>query len=551
MWQFQQSVIDQLNARQYWHQAIITPVGGTAFTVDESRIWQGGFEIDRAISGQSKFEVGSCVVGELKLELDNHDGAYDSIVFNGAEVIARIQTYNFDQNGDPVPDATFVMGYFYVVEVDTNGNRVGLTCYDAMFKFDIPLTEVSGVPFAMTYWQLLSGMCTEAGVATTVTQISMQNMRYAISGISTYMLAIPQDYKDMSCRDALANMCASIGAYAYINEAGQLVIEQFDDVWLKETSTSHAYYETNYAPYFHDFTTENMTKFNRNEENITISGATVIDDYNNEYSAGTAGYVIELDKNWCIWTTGTGTVSQAYANGLNTMLGGVTFRPFKATHIPDLSMQLGDRVLITDARGHLYKSIVLHMKYTAWEMQETECVAESVAIVNGARYTSTAQAIGRLTAELLPYEDTYSLNVTNTQAAIDAVYTIADNAASAASALISNPSYTNGGTVATTTGTWKAVQSVELSAGIWIAEYGMSFANNANGYRAVTFNTSSSSASITRNALTAAAVSGEATVIQGSVTLLLTVTTTHYLWAYQNSGSSLNTYPFIRVTKLK
>ena len=82
-------------------------------------------------------------------------------------------------------------------------------------------------------------------------------------------------------------------------------------------------------------------------------------------------------------------------------------------------MQLGDRVLITDARGHLYKSIVLHMKYKAWEMQETECAAESAAIVNGARYTSTAQAIGRLTAELLPYDDTNTLlNVTNTQAAI-------------------------------------------------------------------------------------------------------------------------------------
>ena len=423
MWQFQQSVIDQLNARQYWHQAVITPVGGTAFTVDESRIWQGSFEIDRAISGQSKFEVGSCVVGELKLELDNHDGAYDSIVFNGAEVVARIQTYNFDQNGDPVPDATFVMGHFYVVEVDTNGNRVALTCYDAMFKFDIPLTEVSGVPFAMTYWQLLSGMCTEAGVTTTVTQTSMQNMRYAISGISSYMLAIPQGYTEMSCRDALADMCASIGAYAYINEAGQLVIEQFDDAWLKETSTSHTYYENNYAPYFHDFTPANMTKFNRDEENVTISGATVIDGRDREFSAGTAGYVIELDKNWCIWTTDTGTVSQAYANGLNTMLGGATFRPFKASHIPDLSMQLGDRVLITDARGHLYKSIVLHMKYKAWEMQETECAAESAAIVNGARYTSTAQAIGRLTAELLPYDDTNTLlNVTNTQAAIEAVY---------------------------------------------------------------------------------------------------------------------------------
>ena len=521
----------------------------TTMRIDEDKIWDDGFEIDRSVSGQNTFELGACVVGQFKLTLNNAYGDFDNVSFYGAVAEPCVEFYG-------IPDwkiyGTWSFGLFNVDEIDSNNTFVKLTCLDDMVKFDIPLTSVSGVPYAMTYWQLLSGMCTEAGVATTVTQISMQNMRYAISGISSYMLAIPQGYTEMSCRDALVAMCASLGAYAYIDEAGKLSIKQFDDTWLKATSTSRDYYEANYPSQYHDFTPANMTKFNRDDGNITISGVTVIDDYDKEFSAGTAGYVIELDKNWCIWTTNTGTVSQSYANGLYAMLGVANVRPFKATHLADMTIEVGDNVLIEDEFGGLYKSVILRTAFKARGQQESECVAEPGAVANAARYTESAKAVAKMTAALLPYSDgNTQLGATNTQAAIEAVNTKANNAASAASALIGDPSYTSGGTVAAVSGAWKAVQSVELSAGIWIAEYGMSFASNANGYRAITFNTSSSSASITRNALTAAAVSGEATVIQGSVTLLLTEATTHYLWAYQNSGGSLNTYPFIRVTKLK
>lgn len=549
MWQFPQAVIDLLNARQYRHKVDITPVGGTQFTVGEDRIWQGGFEIDRACSGRSAFELGSCVIGQLKLELDNHDGAYDAVTFMGASVTARIETFTFDIDGNPVLFSSYTMGLFDVVEVDTNGNRVELTCYDAMYKFDSPLADALPDTLGYTYWELLSTICSAVGVATVVTQNSMQTMRYKISGIqSGYRMPIPQEYTEMSCRNAIADMCASLGAYAYINEAGQLDIKQFDDTtWMQETSTSHAYYEANYAD-FHDFTPENMTKFNRDEDNVTISGVTVIDYFSgNEYSAGTAGYVITLDKNWCIWGDETIPVptQQKYANGLYTMLGGATFRAFKCSHFPELSMQLGDRILLTDERGRLYKSIVLHMKYKAWGLQETECSAEPSSIVNSARYTNTAQAIGKLTASLLPYDDTTTqFGEAYTQGAIEAVNTKVNG-------LITGYEEQSGSAVSLANNTWTSVQTINVTAGIWLINFGVSFAANATGYRQIALTNSSTTPSVDRHMPSTMAISGAALNLITTSLYEASGAETLHVWAIQNSGAARNCWPFIKAVKLR
>ena len=549
MWQFPQAVIDLLNARQYRHKVDITPVGGTQFTVGEDRIWQGGFEIDRACSGRSAFELGSCIIGQFKLELDNHDGAYDAVTFMGASVVARIETFTLDSDGNPVLFSSYTMGLFDVVEIDTNGNRVKLTCYDAMYKFDSPLADALPDTLGYTYWELLSTICSAVGVATVVTQSSMQDMRYKISGIvSGYRMPIPQEYTEMSCRNAIADMCASLGAYAYINEAGQLDIKQFDDTaWMQETSTSHAYYEANYAD-FHDFTPENMTKFNRDEDNVTISGITVIDYFSgNEYSAGTAGYVITLDKNWCIRGDETipAPTQQKYANGLYAMLGGATFRAFKCSHFPELSMQLGDRILLTDERGHLYKSIVLHMKYKAWGLQETECSAEPSSIVNGARYTNTAQAVGKLNAALLPYDDdTTKFGEAYTQGAIEAVNTKVDGL---------NTDYVSesGGTVSVANNAWTSVQTFNVTTGLWLVTFGVSFNPNSTGYRQIALTDSNTAPSVNRYMPSATPNSGVATNVIATEFYKASGSTTLHVWAYQNGGSARNCFPFIQAVKLR
>ena len=451
MWQFPEEVKEALAENRYRHFVKITLTDSTVIEVGEDRILQGGLTIDRACSGQSAFEIGSCVIGECKLELNNWDGLYDDYRFLGATIIPRIETWKYDWDGEEVFLSAFILGNFDVVEVDTNGSRVALTCYDNMYKFDIPLTTfMDGQQHAWGYGAFFSGICTAAGVSTSITQTQINQMVAGVAGNPVPIVYEPEQVADLSCRDGLSQMCASLGASAYINDVGELEILQFNDSsWLRATSTSHDYYVNTFAPYFHDFTPANMTKFSRDEDNVTITGITIANKRGEEYSAGTAGYVIDLGENWVIPTSVPGYTNPyqlRFANGLHYMLGDATFRPFKCTHFPEFSMQLGDRILFTDERGHLYKSIVLHMKYTAGEKQETECAAEPASIVNSARYTNAAQAVGKLTAELLPYDDTTTqFGVTNTQDAIEATYAAIGTASSA-------HEYKAGDTLSTTSG---------------------------------------------------------------------------------------------------
>jgi len=530
----------------------------TTMRIDEDKIWDDGFEIDRSVSGQNTFELGACVVGQFKLTLNNVYGDFDNVAFYGAVAEPCVEFYG-------IPDwkiyGTWSFGLFNVDEIDSNNTFVKLTCLDNMAKFDIPLTSITyptigGEPrFPWTYIQLKDCICNAAGVVCGVSNTDLGAMVRAAKNINTSNYSIsyePNEVDSLSCRDALATMCAALGAYAYIDYSGQLQFKPFDKDWLMvEAYTIPPEYD-NYPHHMLDIS--KMTKFSRDEDDIQITGVTIADYLSGaETTCGTGGYVVRIENNWC---ANGGYAEGLYLNVMNAVIlldhYCPRFRPFKATHLADMTMEIADNVLIEDEFGNIYKSFIMHSVFRARGLQDSECVAEPGVIANAARYTESAKAVAKMNASLLPYNDENTqLGATNTQAAIEAVNTKANNAASAASALIGDPSYTSGGTVAAATGTWKAVQSVQLTAGIWLVEYGMSFASNANGYRAITFNTSSSSASITRNALTAAAVSGEATVMQGSVTLLLTETTTHYLWAYQDSGSSLNTYPFIRVTKLK
>lgn len=119
-------------------------------------------------------------------------------------------------------------------------------------------------------------------------------------------------------------------------------------------------------------------------------------------------------------------------------------------------------------------------------------------------------------------------------------------------ALIGNPVYTGGGTVSTTSGTWTDAQSVTLTKGIYLIEYGISFSPNSNGARRIALTTSATAPSQgDRTMPCVAAVSGEATTLKATTMVNPSSTTTYHFWAFQSSGSNVNSFPYIRTMKLK
>lgn len=551
---FSAAIQAAIDNKRIEHQAFITFADTTTMIVGEDKIWQGGFEIDRAVSGQSAFEVGACVISEFKLILNNAYGDFDGLSWYGATIRAQFEAWSDDARTTSL--GTTSLGIFDVIEVDTNGTRVKLTCYDNMYKFDIPYSEAEALlsrPNNYTPLELVQACCTAAGVSCAVTDMSWYTFPHMIDIDHLYRVGYqPPETKATTCRDALSYACAVSGNYAYINYSGEFEIgfyeNQFGSHWLTETSDDPDYYALYYPATYHVFNASNMTKFSRDEENVTITGVKMTnlntwDSTDTEYLSGSAGYVIELPMNQIV-NPSIVTVRQ-WVDSLKALYINATFRPFKATHLSNLSIEAGDRVLITDQRGNTYKSLILHTEYSADGTQESECKAEPEGIVNGTRYTGAAKAVAKLTASMLPYNDSITqFGVTYTQGAIEAVDTKVNG-------LITGYEDQSGSAVSLANNTWTSVQTINVTAGIWLINYGVSFASNATGYRQIALTNSSSTPSVDRTMPVVTAVSGAATNVISTALYEASGAETLHVWAIQNSGAARNCWPFIKAVKLR
>lgn len=115
------------------------------------------------------------------------------------------------------------------------------------------------------------------------------------------------------------------------------------------------------------------------------------------------------------------------------------------------------------------------------------------------------------------------------------------------------PSYTavSLGSYSVASGTVTQLGSVTLQPGLYIIQYTCQFASNATGYRQCSFSTTSSSISDTSHLTDSrAAVTGATTQTEVVTIINITATTTYYLLAQQNSGSSLTAYPRCYYSKL-
>ncbi len=114
------------------------------------------------------------------------------------------------------------------------------------------------------------------------------------------------------------------------------------------------------------------------------------------------------------------------------------------------------------------------------------------------------------------------------------------------------PSYTavSLGSYSVASGIVTQLGSVTLQPGLYIIQYTCQFASNATGYRQCSFSTISSSISEDNLTDSRAAVTGATTQTEVVTIINITSTTTYYLLAQQNSGSSLTAYPRCYYSKL-
>ncbi len=140
----------------------VTPTVGNKLYITNDDIYDNQFKIDKYVQSGSSLEIGTCAAAELTCELNNSDGKFNGVRFEGAELMVEVYLPSITESatGEPVK---YKLGYFTVDEKPRMLETVSIAALDRMVQFDRPVA--SDVEFgAVTFQSLVSTCCEKCSV---------------------------------------------------------------------------------------------------------------------------------------------------------------------------------------------------------------------------------------------------------------------------------------------------------------------------------------------------------------------------------------------------
>ena len=300
-----------------------TDKNGTAINITDADVVIDSFNIDRYSCNGEKLEIGTAIAAEMTLKLDNHDGRFNGIVFEGTELFVEIGIADWTQDN---PTVNWIpCGYFTPDEQPRSLNIITIHALDRMMQFDATMPTltpwvtqggeyitdsqgniiyfVSNVRFPVTVQNLVERVAMLCGVPFTQSLTSLPNYNYTLS-------ALPTLQQEITFRN-LIQWCAGImGANAWIDWTGSLRFS-----WYGAT--------TGYTS-----TTANRFSSDLHEDDITITGVQYTNTQNVTIVSGSADYAIDMTGNY-LAATGIAEILPNVKNVIN----GFSYRPFTASVI--------------------------------------------------------------------------------------------------------------------------------------------------------------------------------------------------------------------------
>ena len=348
------------SARNYVIKVDLTLADSTVLHLTEADIWEDSFGIEMASSGQSSFDIGSAVIGKCTFTINNIDGDFDNYDFFNASAVVWLGL-----EGDTVSSQQqyYRMGFYTVDEPQKANGLISLELLDNMWKFDVPLKNVT-INYPATALTIVQALCSYCGVSLAGTSASFHGYNFSIA-------QGPEHSDDMNCREMLQYV-AMIGCnFCLINPSGYLEIRWYD---VNATASTTDVFDWN-----------SRTSFGT--EDITITGAKfVIDD--TEYTIGTSGYVLELENPLVTADNVTSVLNLIWSTGY---LKDFTLRTFEVNTASDLAAEIGDKVKIKDYQGnYVYSWLTTNSFKLAGHT--IRCGAESPNRTLVKRYSKAVQA---------------------------------------------------------------------------------------------------------------------------------------------------------------
>ena len=331
-----------------------TDRNGVSISITDEDIVLGSFNIDRCSCNGEKLEVGTAIASEMTVKLDNFDGRYNSVVFEGTELFVRIGIADWTQDN---PSVYWIpCGYFTCYDQPRGLSTITIHALDRMARFD-------KLPPAAMPWTTQGGanMTTSGGtviefLTSVAYPISVRNLVVRICNLcnvplaaypsrvnSSYIIpSAPELQQDVTFRN-LIQWCAGIMcSNAWIDWNGEL-----NFTW--ENSVSNADYYS---------TTANRFSSDIYENDLTFTGVSYTNTQGVTIISGSAGYTLDLTGNYLA------------ANGLSTILPNVRnyiinylYCPFSASVINAPYLWPMDRIQVRDKTNITRRCLLTNVNF--------------------------------------------------------------------------------------------------------------------------------------------------------------------------------------------
>ena len=300
-------------------------------SLNESNITNGGLTIDRYSVSGSKIELGSVCAAELSLIIDNTDGKFNNVRFEGAELYVILGVLKTDAlRWENATKQYIPCGYFTVDAPPRALSQIKISALDRMASFDKKVVW-SNITFPITVKDLLSYACLMCNVPLGVDITGLPNWDYVIN-------SPPEE--DSTFRQVIQWIAELTATCGFINWDGEL-----DLSWYKPTDQKITPSERYESDMF--------------ENDITITGVSVVDEDETSYLVGNESYAFEIKGNPLIQHD-----YASVARAIYSVVGGFTYRPYECTTKPMPYLYPMDMVEFVDKDGISHNTIVTNIAYT-------------------------------------------------------------------------------------------------------------------------------------------------------------------------------------------
>lgn len=305
---------------------LVNPVTGSSFELTSADILSNGMTINRYSASGDAIQLGTCVAAEMTLRVENGDGRFNSVKFEGAQIYASV---GVEVNG---VTSWIPLGYFTVDNAPRSLAIIEISALDAMVQFDKEI-NLDALNLPSSVKNLVSACCNECNITLDTDLDPLPN--------SSFMVQSVGEMENMTYRTILQWCCQIMGVCGYMDWKGHLEL-----AWYSKPSD---------APNLTPADRYNSDLF---ENPVEITGV-LVKGAENQFLNGTDVYALVIEGNPLYTDADVETI----ATGLASLIG-FTYHPFSASVLPMPYLYPLDVIEFT-YNGNVYDVAVTEVSVTA------------------------------------------------------------------------------------------------------------------------------------------------------------------------------------------